>query len=334
MFVLAWLALFLAACVNGQYFSEGWAPGQPVPSAEPEPVLQSSGYVSQKPREQAQGPGQGILGSLTGLLEKAGINVTDKLTAASGPLWDPRIPLITDNNYEELVVQEEMSEEEAAERVWFIVISVTSGQSEGLSKYADEAFDTAFNETLIAGDLPHVRWGRIDYLNVTGITTRWNVWTAPLFVILSDRGYTLRFYSPRTLRPHAPTLRTYLLTHAYLSTPPWSSPFAPGGPRAWVLDWIARVLTVVYAYLVRVPRWLMMLGTGISGSLILQLFHRGQGQGQGERRTPSQAQRRAVEEKSKEGESKAEAQAVSTSAAPQSPVTPGKKGKARKAGKN
>lgn len=40
----------------------------------------------------------------------------------------------------------------------------------------DDVFDAAYNETLIAGDLPNVRWGRIDYLNVTSITTRWSVW--------------------------------------------------------------------------------------------------------------------------------------------------------------
>lgn len=27
-----------------------------------------------------------------------------------------------------------------------------------------------------AGDLKHVRFGRIDYMNVTAITTRWMIW--------------------------------------------------------------------------------------------------------------------------------------------------------------
>ena len=40
----------------------------------------------------------------------------------------------------------------------------------------DEQFDIAYNDTLIAEDLPNVQWGRIDYLNVTYLTTKWNVW--------------------------------------------------------------------------------------------------------------------------------------------------------------
>jgi len=37
-------------------------------------------------------------------------------------------------------------------------------------------FDSAFNKTVLAGDLPHVKWGRINYLTETYITTKWNVW--------------------------------------------------------------------------------------------------------------------------------------------------------------
>ncbi|KZT29373.1 hypothetical protein NEOLEDRAFT_1039324, partial [Neolentinus lepideus HHB14362 ss-1] len=243
---------------SAQYFSAGWQPGQPVPRAQ-----------ASVPQAQEQKASGGLLGSLSGLLEKAGLNIT-----AAGPGWDERVPLLTDANYEEMVVNEEMAPEEEDERVWFIVVTVTSGQSEGLSKYTDQAFDAAFNESLVEGDLPHVRWGRIDYLNVTGITTRWNVWQAPLYVLATARGHTLRFYKPRALRPHAPTLRAFLLSRAYLATPPWASPFAPGGPRAWALEYLAVVLTRVYEVMVRVPRWALVLVTGASGSVVLNLFHR------------------------------------------------------------
>ena len=53
----------------------------------------------------------------------------------------------------------------------------TAGQSEGVSKFVDEAFDAAYDYTLEKGDLKHVRFGRIDYLDVTVITTKWAVWT-------------------------------------------------------------------------------------------------------------------------------------------------------------
>jgi hypothetical protein len=53
---------------------------------------------------------------------------------------------------------------------------VTAARQEGISKFVDEVFDSAYNETQLAGDLPHIRWGRIDYLNVSIITTKWGIW--------------------------------------------------------------------------------------------------------------------------------------------------------------
>lgn len=53
---------------------------------------------------------------------------------------------------------------------------MSSTQREGISRYVDSQFDEAFNMTQVVGDLPNVRWGRIDYMNVTSITTKWGVW--------------------------------------------------------------------------------------------------------------------------------------------------------------
>lgn len=55
--------------------------------------------------------------------------------------------------------------------------TVTSTGQESVSKYVDQVFDSAYNLTQAAGDLTNVRWGRIDYLNVTAITTKWAVWS-------------------------------------------------------------------------------------------------------------------------------------------------------------
>lgn len=54
--------------------------------------------------------------------------------------------------------------------------TVTSGQPDSVSKYIDDVFDQTFNHTLEQGGLPHVRFGRIDYMDVTAITTKWAVW--------------------------------------------------------------------------------------------------------------------------------------------------------------
>ena len=48
--------------------------------------------------------------------------------------------------------------------------TVSANRQEPLSKIVDEMFDSAYNKTLEENDLPHVRWGRIDYFNVTYLT--------------------------------------------------------------------------------------------------------------------------------------------------------------------
>ena len=71
---------------------------------------------------------ENVLGSgpAVALFDKFRINITDKLANASKSLdvWDKRIPLITDDNFDEIIVNEEMSEEEARDRIWFLIVFV------------------------------------------------------------------------------------------------------------------------------------------------------------------------------------------------------------------
>lgn len=50
------------------------------------------------------------------------------------------------------------------------------GMQDPVSSFFDKTFDGAHNLTVQAGDLKNVRWARIDYLEVTDITTRWGIW--------------------------------------------------------------------------------------------------------------------------------------------------------------
>lgn len=69
-------------------------------------------------------------------------------------------------------------------------VSSNQGSGSGISLYADKEFDEAYNTTLIENDLPHIRWGRIDYMNVTYITTKWVVWKCVIIPrILSNADY-------------------------------------------------------------------------------------------------------------------------------------------------
>lgn len=143
-------SVIFPACVSAQFFSEGWKPGQAAqsgsfgsgfdPSAKPTAVVHGHKPGETQPPAAAAPPKPFSLSSLFDptiylesgplrvLLESAGINVTEKLETAKAiatkPLWDERIPLITDHNFEDLIVGEELSWQDESERIWFIMMYV------------------------------------------------------------------------------------------------------------------------------------------------------------------------------------------------------------------
>ncbi|THH18193.1 hypothetical protein EW146_g2732 [Bondarzewia mesenterica] len=272
--------------VSAQYFSEGWKPGQATPtlSTTASEFVPSAAAASASNANSQTNSGLGSLltnllssGPVASLLGSAGINVTERLASVQDvEIWDERIPLITDDNYKDVIVNEVFEEEEEEKnRVWFLIISVTTAQPQGISNFADEQFDAAFNITQNENDLPNVRWGRIDYINVTAITTKWNVWQAPMLVVLKDRGQTLRFWRATQLRLKPESMREFLRTEFYERTPPWKSNFAPGGSREFVLDYLAIAMSTIYNYMRILPRWAMYMLTGAFGSVLINFVHRG-----------------------------------------------------------
>ncbi|THG98089.1 hypothetical protein EW026_g4030 [Hermanssonia centrifuga] len=175
-------SLACATSASADYFSDGWKPGQaahPTREAASAPPTYTPG--SEPPQSQQNKPAAGgfsnfiASGPIGSLLEKVGVNLSHDPMA---DLWDHRVPLITDDNYDDIIVHEELTSEEEEKRLWFLIISTSAGtqQQGGISKLLDNQFDAAYNESLIENDLPDVRWGRIDYLNVTYLTTKWNIW--------------------------------------------------------------------------------------------------------------------------------------------------------------
>lgn len=209
----------------------------------------------------------GPLGALSSLI---GLNITGTPSAT----WDERIPLITDENYAEMIVNETLTPEEEKERVWFLIITVTAGQPEGVSKFVDQVFDATYNYTLEKGELPHVRFGRIDYLNVTSITTKWSVWSAPYLVVLKDRGQTLRFYKAGQIRLTDEILHQFLKEEGWSIKEPWKSIYGPGGEREYILDYLAQFLSIIYGALVRVPKWLMYMMSGGFATFFINFLHK------------------------------------------------------------
>jgi hypothetical protein len=60
------------------------------------------------------------------VFERFGINITERVALTQANLWDERILLITDDNFQELIVREPLTEEEEKTRVWATVMYVIS----------------------------------------------------------------------------------------------------------------------------------------------------------------------------------------------------------------
>jgi hypothetical protein len=126
-------ALAIAASVDAQYFSAGWAPGQPIPEeASPLPISQpEKGAPATKRISPSSIASQFDLSKIltsepaVSLFARFGINITEKVQGAleqSKNQWDERIPLITDDNYKDLIVNEPLTEEEEKDRTWIILM--------------------------------------------------------------------------------------------------------------------------------------------------------------------------------------------------------------------
>jgi hypothetical protein len=128
MITFAFAALVFITPATAQYFSPGWSPGQVVPTAAPSPSsFQPVTGSLPSPREgESRFSLSNILstGPVSQLFGSLGLNVTQRLEAAQANLeiWDTRIPLITDENYNDVITNEELTEEEAKNRVWFLIM--------------------------------------------------------------------------------------------------------------------------------------------------------------------------------------------------------------------
>jgi hypothetical protein len=123
--------LVCAASAGAQYFSAGWTPGQAVSD---QPSVATASFDSAKPTSLPRGAApsgssfdiNNILTSppIASFLERFGINITERLDQARqrSKIWDERVPLITDDNFRDLIVNEKLTEEEERQRVWFMVM--------------------------------------------------------------------------------------------------------------------------------------------------------------------------------------------------------------------
>ena len=134
------LTLFsFSTSVYAQYYSAGWKPGQKVvredavtrewgPGDQPEATPTPPSDAGAAPPAETTFHWSNILtqGPIGDVLLKVGLNYTaakEEAERRKANMWDSRIRLITDENYESLIVNETFSsEEEERERVWFLIV--------------------------------------------------------------------------------------------------------------------------------------------------------------------------------------------------------------------
>ncbi|KAK7696266.1 hypothetical protein QCA50_000919 [Cerrena zonata] len=275
-------SLTCASTASAQYFSQGWQPGESAPEETPAPTPEA---VAPNAPPRARGLPSNPF-DLTKILEAApvaslfgkfGVNITKQLEEArlkTLNMWDSRILLITDDNYDEVIVNEKLLPEEEEKRAWFIVITAQTGQQSGMSKLLDDQWDEAFNITQNLKDIPYVKWGRIDYFNVTYLTTKWNIWQAPYVMVIQNRGQDLYFFQATNTKLNAEFLRDFLKQETWKNSVAWKTPLSPGGDYEKYMHYYAFAMTKAYNLFVVLPRWLVMILSGVVASLVMKLMHR------------------------------------------------------------
>lgn len=123
---LGTLALVAPSCA--QYFSAGWTPGQAISTDAPSTSSFEPETRPSPPPRRSESPFSLSYflsaGPVSQLLGRLGINLTERLEAAQpdSERWDNRIPLITDDNYNDLIVNEVLTEGDEQPRVWFLMM--------------------------------------------------------------------------------------------------------------------------------------------------------------------------------------------------------------------
>ncbi|KAF8314742.1 hypothetical protein DL93DRAFT_2079894 [Clavulina sp. PMI_390] len=268
-------ALLLLPVAASAAYTEGWKPGQAYTRYQTSSATGTA--ATSIPTKDHSAPRPPSLNDITKLFDleylltegplsrvaqRLGWNVTEHLEKAREgvpPRFNIDIPLLTDENYEQDLLNEQFSSaEEEEDRVWAIMCSV--GTQDPVSSYFDQLFDSAHNLTVKAGDLTHVRWARIDYLQVTELTSRWSIWKAPVLVIAKDQGRELRFFKVSSLRlfRNPQDLRDFLINEEYIETAPWSGPWSPTGSRCVLPSIFSQFFSSHFAPLCERNAWLII----------------------------------------------------------------------------
>ncbi|OCF43780.1 hypothetical protein I317_02384 [Kwoniella heveanensis CBS 569] len=123
--------------------------------------------------------------------------------------------------------------------------------------------------------LSKFRWARLDYIAEWEICTKWLLMRPPYVVFISDKGRTLRFLKPSNLRPDPQILYDGIKSGNWETVPVWESRWAPGGDRAFLVEWYIKLSAHISRKTSKIPSWLLMAGGGIVAQQILSWLHGG-----------------------------------------------------------
>jgi len=120
--------------VSAGYFSQGWSPDEAATAtAAIDPTQTETPAVPTPTKLGFKFPSLDLesfltSGPIASAIAKSGVNVTERLAEAKKRAaetgWDERVPLITDDNFQEMIVEEPLTPEELEKRVWFLVMYV------------------------------------------------------------------------------------------------------------------------------------------------------------------------------------------------------------------
>ncbi|WVQ93926.1 hypothetical protein IAU59_001004 [Kwoniella sp. CBS 9459] len=208
-------------------------------------------------------------------------------TAVNGPDTSARyardqedgVERLTDEDYVRRV--EYLFDGGSEDQVWVVLVHGRPNDPTSdlyLEAHSKAAKKAKADESL---SLSKYRWARIDYIAEWEICTKWLIMRPPYIVFISDKGRTLRFLSPRNVRPDTEVLYEGVTSGNWETVPAWDSRWAPGGDRAFLVEWYIKISSHISKRTSKIPNWLLMAGAGVFGQQILSWLHSGPTSGSG-----------------------------------------------------
>ncbi|ORY27378.1 hypothetical protein BCR39DRAFT_560104 [Naematelia encephala] len=122
-------------------------------------------------------------------------------------------------------------------------------------------------------------FARIDFMDAVEISTRWMVWRPPKIVIIENQGpnRSIRFISNGNIPLNGTTLFRAIRDETYRQVPTWESNWAPGGDKAWIIDYYLAAMAKWSEKTSRIPNFVWLMLSGYIAKELLGWLHSARG---------------------------------------------------------